>query len=218
MISFPAPDSVMPVPLFATTLLATINRICAVLGTVVVEIPAPVGPLPVPMLPPLWLTVLLAIVTLIEPKKFMSAPLIAKPTLEPIACTRSKIADTVVIPWPPKTGNNWTALVTILELVLELLETTVSEMLNTATPAGDNERPSLVKPRITQFCMLSVPRLLKTIPLSPTPPPTRVRPRRLTTSLAPVLMLIAFPAVTVTPASPTPSLMMLIDLVIATAP
>jgi hypothetical protein len=79
--------------------------------------------------------------------------------------------------------------------------------------------PSPRKPRITQFWMFSAPRLKNRIPLAPAPPPDQGQLRRLTTSLAPTVTVIASVLeVTVTPASPTPSLMMLTNLLIVTAP
>lgn len=99
------------------------------------------------------------------------------------------------------------------------LATTVSKMLNSLFPVGTAAIAMLVNPRTTQFWILSSWPLLNSTPSNPTPPPVSVRPTRLTTSLGQALIVTALiPAVTVTPASPTPSLMMLSALVIVTAP
>src|SRR5262247_3673732 len=79
---------------------------------------------------------------------------------------------------------------------------------------------SCVKLRMAQFSMIRNLPLLNTIPLPlPKPMPLMVMPRRLTLSLAPPLMVTPLtPPETSMPASPTPSLMMLMVLLMATAP
>src|SRR5262249_21197456 len=73
---------------------------------------------------------------------------------------------------------------------------------------------------MAQFSIVSVAPVLNTMPLPPPKPiPLIVRPRRLIASVAPAMTVIPFnPPDTSTPASPTPSLMMLMPLVIVTAP
>src|SRR5882757_8162955 len=71
---------------------------------------------------------------------------------------------------------------------------------------------------MTQFCTVNDAPVLNKIPLVPIPAPSIVSPRRVTLSLAPALIVMAGIAEPLrTPATPTPSLMMLIALVMVTA-
>src|SRR5579885_540802 len=86
-----------------------------------------------------------------------------------------------------------------------------------------NTTVSPVKFRMTQSTTVKPPPELKTIPLLlvvPFPEPSMSRPRKVTTSFGPALIVIAFPWGTgaCTPAVPTPSLTMLSALLIVTAP
>src|SRR5262249_9106957 len=74
--------------------------------------------------------------------------------------------------------------------------------------------------RMAQFSTVRDPPLLNTMPFPPPKPiPLMARPRRLAASLGLALMVIPpRPPDTSTPASPTPSLMMLIVLLMASAP
>src|SRR5207253_1899814 len=81
--------------------------------------------------------------------------------------------------------------------------------------------PAEVKFLITQFDTLRDPPARNLIPLSPGegPAPSMTRPRRLTMSDGPALMMMPFVPDARTPASPEPpSLVREIDLVIVTAP
>ena len=71
---------------------------------------------------------------------------------------------------------------------------------------------------MTQFSTVRDLPLLNTIPLKPMPRPSMVKPRRLMTSVAAALIVMAVPAVSIlTP--PMPGLLtMLIDLLIVTEP
>src|SRR5262249_42009061 len=105
-----------------------------------------------------------------------------------------------------------------------LSATSVFDMTRWLAADGVNLTPlpmgnAPVRPRTAQFSTIKVAPLVNTIPLPPPKPiPFTVRPRRLTASLAPALIVMpATPPDTSTPASPTPSLMTLMALLIVTA-
>src|SRR5579872_6589608 len=93
-----------------------------------------------------------------------------------------------------------------------LSETIVLEMKTVVEPLlGLMETPVTAKRRTTQLTMVSEPPLLIAMPLPPAPRPSMLRPRRVTLSDEPAVMVIAvwLGVGCCTPAVPTPSLTML---------
>src|SRR5260370_37620738 len=128
------------------------------------------------------------------------------------------------IPTPlPETFTRFSAPLTVpdpLATTIPLLAlpvTTVSDTNNVALAVGAKLIPELVKLRTKDFWIVSDLPETNWIPTLPELAPSIVSPRRLTTSLAPALMVMAAPLVARMPAA-APSQVMLTALLIVTGP